>query len=141
MGNDCYLCKKTVEFCNHVLFRCSIMYKFLFVVYGLLGVSWVMAGSVRDEIQSWKGISGRKKYVNLIPTTIFWVIWQEGNRRAFERVNDVEDFDRIRLDGSRLLVFYSGSSSILYGRFQGLYIYFVRSVSTLYISWYLFGVC
>lgn len=50
MGNDCYLCKKTVEFCNHVLFRCSIMYKFLFVVYGLLGVSWVMAGSVRDEI-------------------------------------------------------------------------------------------
>lgn len=44
------------------------------MVYGLLGISWVMTRSVRDEIRAWKGISGRRKHVDFILLTIFWVV-------------------------------------------------------------------
>lgn len=40
--NYCYLCKKDAESCNHVFLWCSIVYKLSFVVYGLLGISWMM---------------------------------------------------------------------------------------------------
>lgn len=31
------------------------------MVYGLLGISWTMANSVREEIWIWKEVSGGKK--------------------------------------------------------------------------------
>lgn len=51
--NACYLCKRTEETWNHLLLWCLVVYKFLTMVYRLLGISWVMTGSVRDEI--WHG--------------------------------------------------------------------------------------
>lgn len=71
MVNVCYLCKRIKETCNHVLW-CLVVYKLLdFIVYELLGINWVMAGSVRDEIWAYKGISGQRKQTDLILFTIF----------------------------------------------------------------------
>lgn len=50
----------------------------------VVGINWVMTKSVRDEIWVWRGISGGKKHMDLIPFTIFWMVWKERNRKAFE---------------------------------------------------------
>lgn len=93
MMNDCFLCKREGESCNHISFGCSFVYKLWIMVYGLLGISWAIAGTVRDEILARKGTTGGKKYAGLIPLAIFGVMWKERNKRAFE---GVENFDRVR---------------------------------------------
>lgn len=42
--NKCFLYKKEVESCNHILLWCLFVYKLWILVYGLLGISWVMSG-------------------------------------------------------------------------------------------------
>lgn len=37
----------------------------------VMGISWSMLGNVREEIRAWKGISGGKKPVGLIPLLFF----------------------------------------------------------------------
>lgn len=74
MVNGCYMCKDAAETCSHVLLWCLDAYKRWSMVYGLLGISWVMAGMVRDEIWAWKSISRQRKFVDLIPLTIFWMM-------------------------------------------------------------------
>lgn len=82
--NRCYLCKQDAESCNHILLRCPIAYSLWFMVYGLLGINWVIAGTLREELWAWGNVCKQKKHANLIPLTIFWVLWKERNRRAFE---------------------------------------------------------
>lgn len=43
-----------------------------------------MAGSVRGELWTWKGINGRRKYADIIPITVFGTVWKERNIKAFE---------------------------------------------------------
>lgn len=83
-ANQCYLCKNCLETCNHLLLWCLYTYNLWTLVFGLLGISWVMAGSAMNEILAWEGIVGRKKQFRLRPLTIFWVIWKERNNRAFK---------------------------------------------------------
>lgn len=84
IANRCYLCKTGPESCNHLLLWCSTSYKLWAMVLGLLGISWVMADSITSELLAWEGLSSRNKLFKLIPLTIFWVIWKERNKRAFE---------------------------------------------------------
>lgn len=44
------------------------------LVYSLLGIYWVMAGSMREEIWAWKGICCVKKHFSLIHIATFWVV-------------------------------------------------------------------
>lgn len=55
------------------------------LAYCLLGVSWVIVGFVKEELQAWKGIQGDKK-IELIPLATFWVMWKE-KQEAFEALN------------------------------------------------------
>lgn len=41
------------------------------MVYGLLGIEWVMAGSVGMEIWNWGGLYVKDNIVNLIPLSVF----------------------------------------------------------------------
>lgn len=50
MANDCYLCEREAKSCNHILLWCPTMYKLWTMVYELLGISWVIVGSIRDKI-------------------------------------------------------------------------------------------
>lgn len=52
--NRCYLCKMTAEPCSHILLWCRFVYNLWRLVYCLLWINWVMAGSVKDELwQVW----------------------------------------------------------------------------------------
>lgn len=44
----------------------------------------------------WKGISGCRKQMKIIPLTIFWLVGNERNRRAFNGVEDVDGFDVLK---------------------------------------------
>lgn len=50
MVNRCFMCKMSAETCNHLLLWCPMVYSLWNMIYELLGINWVMAGSVRDEI-------------------------------------------------------------------------------------------
>lgn len=52
MVNGCYMCMQEVEPYKHLLLPCPAAYSIWTMVYGLLGVSWVMSGSVKDEIEA-----------------------------------------------------------------------------------------
>lgn len=82
--NRCYLCLNAGESCNHLLLGCLMTYELWSMVYGLLGISWVMADTVREKIWAWRGLCKGKDCINLIHLIIFWVIWKEMNNRAFE---------------------------------------------------------
>lgn len=64
------------------------------MVYKLLGLNWVVAGSVREELWTWDGVCKKNKLLRLIPLSIFWVVWKERNLRAFEGIK--KDFTAIR---------------------------------------------
>lgn len=66
------------------------------MVYGQFGVCWVMAGSLGDEIWAWRGICDCRKHVEIIPLTIFWMVWKERNKKAFDRVKDTDGFDILK---------------------------------------------
>lgn len=68
--NRCYLCKNNGETSNHLLLWCPITHKLWTMVYSLLDISWVMAGSVLEELFAWD-LVWRNKKLRLIPLTIF----------------------------------------------------------------------
>lgn len=74
-------------------FKKKLAFKLRSMVHRILGVSWVMVGSVREEIWTWKSLCGRKKQSGLIPLSIFWIAWKKRNRKAFK---EVEEFDTVR---------------------------------------------
>lgn len=82
--NGCYLCKEAAESCNHLLLWCPLTNIVWYMVYGSLGINWVIGGFVKNELWAWNGIWKKSKIVNLIPLTIFWVIWEKRNYRAFD---------------------------------------------------------
>lgn len=54
------------------------------VVYGLLGIKWVIAGPVIEEIWAWEGLNRKRNFVKMIPLIVFWVLSKKRNCRAFE---------------------------------------------------------
>ncbi|WMV08896.1 hypothetical protein MTR67_002281 [Solanum verrucosum] len=55
----------------------------------LFGISWSMPFNIRDAYTSWSSMEVRKsirKIWIMTPDCIFWVIWNERNRRYFDGV-------------------------------------------------------
>lgn len=76
-----YLCNRTVEFVKHLLlwflfFPPLSLYQHWSLVYSLLGVKWLVAGSIKEDIWAWRGIHGLSynRHLNIIPLTTLWVI-------------------------------------------------------------------
>lgn len=63
------------------------------MVYGLLQINWVMVMSVMDKFWAWRSTSRRKKQVEIISLTIFQMVHKERNKRVFDGIEDVDDFD------------------------------------------------
>lgn len=78
----------------------------------MLGVNWVMAGMVKDELWAWKDLVKGKKCLRLIPLAIFWILWEERNRKALESVK--EGIDKIQEKWFQILGFSIMGQSLCY---------------------------
>ena len=57
------------------------------LIFALFGVQWVMSFSIKDSLLSWHSSfvgKKRKKMWNAAPLCLFWTLWNERNRKAFE---------------------------------------------------------
>lgn len=68
MVNSCFICKKETESCNHILLQYPLVYKLWTLAYSLLGINWVMDGSVREEIWEKK----KRSMLASSPLLLFW---------------------------------------------------------------------
>lgn len=83
MVNGCYMCKKSVESCNHNLLQCPMAYELWIIVYILLGINWVMVGLV--EMNYGLGEVYAKKTICKSYSTYYLLGFMERkNSRAFE---------------------------------------------------------
>lgn len=62
--------------CKHLLLWCPDVYKLWTLVYESLEINWVIAASMREEIWARKSVSDRQKQVDIIPLSIFCVVWK-----------------------------------------------------------------
>lgn len=58
--NRCFLCKKAEEACKHLLLWCPVAYEFWTMIYGLMGIHWVIADFVSDEVWAWDGLTRKR---------------------------------------------------------------------------------
>ena len=99
LANRCFLCCEEEESIDHILIQCSkarVLWELLFTLFG---VSWVLPYSVRDTLSGWSGFNmgkKRRKVWKAAPSCIFWVVWKERNRIAF----DNEELSMNRLKNS-----------------------------------------
>lgn len=66
LENGCYMCRRGAETCNHLLLWCCSL-TVLVSCIGLLGLNWIMAGSMREELWAWKAIHNGKHSLRLAP--------------------------------------------------------------------------
>ncbi|RVW53935.1 hypothetical protein CK203_073000 [Vitis vinifera] len=91
LANRCFLCCEEEESIDHILIHCSrarALWEFLFALFG---VFWVLPSSVKDTLIEWRGFMLGKKHRKVwkaAPLCLFWAVWMERNRIAF----DNEDF-------------------------------------------------
>lgn len=50
----------------------SVVYELWVLVYKALGISWVMAGSVKEELWVWGFLKNRCLFADVIPLSILW---------------------------------------------------------------------
>lgn len=65
-------------------------------MYNLLGISGVMARSVREELWAWEYLKDRCIFADQIPITLIWTVWKEMNRKAFDDIDDVKGFNVLK---------------------------------------------
>jgi hypothetical protein len=89
--NRCCMCKKSEETEDHLLLHCEIAFVLCFAIFSLFGLAWVMLRRVFDLLAYWWSFGRRRSVV--VPTCLFWCLWQERNNRCFEDLKrSLEDF-------------------------------------------------
>ena len=96
LANRCFFCLVEEESTNHILIHCTktrVLWELLFTLFG---VTWVLPYSVRETLFCWLGSfvgKKRKKAWKLALLCLFWAVWKERNRIAFNN----EEFSVHRL--------------------------------------------
>ena len=98
LANRCFGYEEE-ESIDHILIQCSKARVLWELLFSLFGVSWVLPYSVRDTLSGWSGFNmgkKRRKVWKAAPSCIFWAVWKERNRIAF----DNEELSMNRLKNS-----------------------------------------
>ena len=87
LANRCFLCEEEEETVEHLLLNCTKTKVLWNLFLAIVGVQWVFPLSVRGTLLSWHGpFVGKKRLKALMaaPLYLFWSIWHERNRIAFD---------------------------------------------------------
>ena len=86
LANCCCLCCCNAESVDHLLLFCPIAHFLWMYMLWLLGIDWVMPGSVVDLLFCWYHWLGMHSFDiwDLVSGCLMWTIWIERNRRSFE---------------------------------------------------------
>ena len=87
LANRCFLWCVEEESIDHILIHCTNARVLWELLFALFGVIWVLPYSVRDTLLGWRGINMGKKRSKVwiaAPLCLFWAVWKERNRIAFE---------------------------------------------------------
>ena len=85
--NRCYLCKEEEETCDHILIHCLKARLLWNLIFALFGIQWVLSCSIREVLLNWHGSfvgKKRKKARKVTPLCMFWALWRERNKKAFD---------------------------------------------------------
>ena len=122
--NWCCMCKRSEEIVDHLLLHCEVALALWFAIFSRFGLAWVMPKRVLGLLACWWS-SGRWRSAvvwKMVPTCLFWCLWQERNNRCFE------DLERA-IEG------------ILSSYFHTLYLWSIAHLSPLSISYDDFLTC
>ena len=81
------MCKNCGESMDHLLLHCPIACELWSLGLCLFGIHWVMPLKVIGLFESWQGMFGRHRNIDLwrlVPHCLLWCIWHERNARSFE---------------------------------------------------------
>ena len=114
VANRCYLRENKEETIEHLLVHCQHARTLWEIILEIVGIEWVFPFSVRHALLSWQGAQvgkKRKKVWRAAPLCLFWTIWRERKRVAF----DNEVFSAHRLKRSFICNFWSWSNVYSWG--------------------------
>jgi hypothetical protein len=83
----CSMCKTAGESIDHLFLHCMVATELWRTILQLFGVEWVMPGSVKDMLGSWRGQKGNRTSIQIwrmAPSCLMWCVWRERNARCFE---------------------------------------------------------
>jgi hypothetical protein len=88
----CSMCRCDGETISHLLLHCEVAYGSWTFVFWTFGILWVLPGCVLDLFFGWHNWLGKNqsKIWNLVPSCLFWTLWQERNNRIFENVERID---------------------------------------------------
>ena len=87
LTNRCFFYLAEEESTNHILIHCTKTRVLWELLFALFGVTWVLPCSVMETLLGWFGSfvgKKRKKTWKLAPLCLFWMVWKERNRIAFD---------------------------------------------------------
>ena len=87
LPSRCFMYKAEEESTNRLLLHDPKATMIWQLIFALFGVQWVMSFSIKDSLLSWHSSfvgKKRKKMWNAAPLCLFWTLWNERNRKAFE---------------------------------------------------------
>ena len=87
LANRCFLCLAQEEFIDHILIHCTKTRVLQDLLFALFSVTWVLSWLVREILLGWYDSfvgKKRKKIWMVASFCLFWTVWKERNRIAFD---------------------------------------------------------
>ena len=87
LAGRCFMCKCDDETVEHLFVHCEVARALWLGVLGYVCVSWVLPRKVEDVLRSWhRKLRDKDSQLlwGLIPSCIFWCVWEERNGRCFQ---------------------------------------------------------
>ena len=69
------MCKHSGELIDHLLLHCEVAIELWNMVCQMFGVTWVMAGRMKDCLGSWRGQKGNHTVMHIwrmVPLCVMW---------------------------------------------------------------------